>query len=193
MSISLTKGGNVSLTKEAPGLHRRDRRPRLGRPHHRRPGLRPRRQRDRLQRRRQGALADSTSSSSTTCTSPDGAIQHTGDNLTGEGEGDDEQIKVNLAGAAGRRRQDRLPGLDLRRRDPRADLRPGPQRLHPRGQPGRRRRDRPLRPVRGRLDRDRDGVRRAVPQRRGLEVPRGRPGLQLRAWPGIARDFGVPL
>lgn len=31
-------------------------------------------------------------------TSPDGAIVHTGDNLTGEGEGDDEQIKVNLAG-----------------------------------------------------------------------------------------------
>ncbi len=29
--------------------------------------------------------------------SPDGSIQHTGDNLTGEGEGDDEAIKVNLA------------------------------------------------------------------------------------------------
>jgi tellurium resistance protein TerD len=31
-------------------------------------------------------------------TSPDGTIEHTGDNLTGEGEGDDESIKVNLAG-----------------------------------------------------------------------------------------------
>jgi len=31
--------------------------------------------------------------------SPDGSIEHTGDNLTGEGGGDDEQIKVNLAGA----------------------------------------------------------------------------------------------
>lgn len=30
-------------------------------------------------------------------TSPDNAIQHTGDNLTGEGEGDDEQIKVAVA------------------------------------------------------------------------------------------------
>lgn len=30
-------------------------------------------------------------------TSPEGAIEHTGDNTTGEGEGDDEQIKVNLA------------------------------------------------------------------------------------------------
>ena len=31
---------------------------------------------------------------------PDGGIEHTGDNLTGEGEGDDEQIKVNV-GAIG--------------------------------------------------------------------------------------------
>jgi tellurium resistance protein TerD len=30
-------------------------------------------------------------------TSRDGSVQHTGDNLTGEGEGDDEMIKVNLA------------------------------------------------------------------------------------------------
>ena len=28
--------------------------------------------------------------------SPDGSVEHTGDNLTGEGEGDDEMIKVNL-------------------------------------------------------------------------------------------------
>ncbi len=30
--------------------------------------------------------------------SPDGAVEHQGDNLTGAGEGDDEQVKVNLAG-----------------------------------------------------------------------------------------------
>ncbi|WP_406149733.1 TerD family protein [Streptomyces sp. NBC_01012] len=29
-------------------------------------------------------------------TSPDGAVRHTGDNLTGEGEGDDEQILIDL-------------------------------------------------------------------------------------------------
>ncbi|MEU6181834.1 TerD family protein [Streptomyces coeruleorubidus] len=29
--------------------------------------------------------------------SPDGSVEHTGDNLTGEGEGDDESVKVNLA------------------------------------------------------------------------------------------------
>jgi tellurium resistance protein TerD len=30
-------------------------------------------------------------------TSPDGAVMHTGDNLTGAGDGDDEQIKVDLS------------------------------------------------------------------------------------------------
>ncbi len=34
-------------------------------------------------------------------TTPDSTVEHTGDNLTGEGEGDDEQIKVNLAGLPG--------------------------------------------------------------------------------------------
>ena len=29
-------------------------------------------------------------------TSPDGSVQHTGDNLTGEGEGDDESIRIDL-------------------------------------------------------------------------------------------------
>jgi tellurium resistance protein TerD len=29
-------------------------------------------------------------------TSPDGSVEHAGDNLTGEGDGDDETIKVNL-------------------------------------------------------------------------------------------------
>jgi tellurium resistance protein TerD len=33
--------------------------------------------------------------------SPDGAVEHQGDNLTGSGEGDDEQVKVNLAGLPG--------------------------------------------------------------------------------------------
>ena len=33
--------------------------------------------------------------------SKDGSIQHTGDNLTGEGEGDDEQIIVDLTAVPG--------------------------------------------------------------------------------------------
>ncbi|MEU8504761.1 TerD family protein [Streptomyces brevispora] len=31
-------------------------------------------------------------------TSPDGAVRHTGDNLTGDGDGDDEQILIDLDG-----------------------------------------------------------------------------------------------
>ncbi|MCF2437272.1 TerD family protein [Streptomyces thinghirensis] len=49
---------------------------------------------------------------------PDTTIVHTGDNRTGEGAGDDEAINVNLAGPPGRHREDRLPGVDLRRREP---------------------------------------------------------------------------
>ena len=92
-------------------------------------------------------------------TSPDGSVEHTGDNLTGEGEGDDEAIKVNLAGCRPRY-QDRFRGLDRRRRGTRAELRAGAERLHPGRQPGRRRRDRALRPVRGRLHRNGDGFRK---------------------------------
>ena len=120
MSVSLTKGGNVSLTKMAPGLTAVVRRPRLGRPHHDRRRLRPRRQRAPVRRSAARSSTTSTSSSSTTSSSPDGSVEHTGDNLTGEGEGDDEAIKVNLARVAADGRQDRLPGLDLRRRRPAA-------------------------------------------------------------------------
>ena len=97
MGVSLSKGGNVSLTKEAPGLT------------------------DVLVglgwdvRTTDGAdfdldasailLADTDKAISdkhfvffNNLKSPDGTVEHTGDNLTGEGEGDDEAIKVNLAG-----------------------------------------------------------------------------------------------
>jgi len=33
--------------------------------------------------------------------SPDGSVEHTGDNLTGEGEGDDESIKIDLTKVPG--------------------------------------------------------------------------------------------
>ena len=95
MGVSLTKGGNVSLTKEAPNLTA-------------------------------GAVGLGWDVRTTTGTdfdldasaiatgadkkvvsdqhfvffnnmkSPDGSIEHAGDNRTGEGEGDDEVIKVNL-------------------------------------------------------------------------------------------------
>jgi tellurium resistance protein TerD len=96
VSISLTKGSNVSLTKEAPGLSAVvvglgwDARTTDGSAFD------------------LDATAIACNASGTVYSpqhfiffnnlaTPDGAIQHTGDNLTGEGAGDDEQIKVNLA------------------------------------------------------------------------------------------------
>ena len=97
MTVNLTKGGNVSLTKSAPGLTAVV------------VGLG-------WDARTTDGKAFDLDASAIVCnadgkvlsdkhfiffnnlTSPDGTIEHTGDNLTGEGEGDDEMIKVNLAG-----------------------------------------------------------------------------------------------
>jgi tellurium resistance protein TerD len=96
MGVSLSKGGNVSLTKEAPGLTAVT------------VGL------GWDVRTTTGADFDLDASALLLDTSgkvvsdkhfvffnnlksPDGSVEHTGDNLTGEGEGDDESIKVNLA------------------------------------------------------------------------------------------------
>jgi len=95
MAVSLKKGGNVSLTKEAPGLSKVT----IGL------GWDPR-------------VTDGTDfdldASVFVCgedgkvisdkhfifynnaKSPDGSVEHTGDNRSGEGEGDDEQVKVDL-------------------------------------------------------------------------------------------------
>jgi tellurium resistance protein TerD len=96
MAVSLTKGSNVNLSKEVPGLKK-------------------------IQvglgwdaRSTDGAAFDLDASAflvkldgkvrsdSDFCfynnkTVADGAVQHTGDNLTGAGEGDDEMVKVDLA------------------------------------------------------------------------------------------------
>ena len=95
MGVSLTKGGNVSLTKAAPNLtsigvglgwdvrstagHGFDLDASalaLGETHK--------------------VLGDEYFVFFNNLKSPDGSIEHQGDNLTGEGEGDDEAIKVNL-------------------------------------------------------------------------------------------------
>jgi tellurium resistance protein TerD len=99
MGVSLTKGGNVSLTKAAPGLTAVT------------VGLG-------WDARTTDGQAFDLDASAIVCgadnrvlsdqhfvffnnlTSPDGTVTHSGDNLTGEGEGDDEQIEVNLAGMA---------------------------------------------------------------------------------------------
>jgi tellurium resistance protein TerD len=97
VGISLTKGGNVSLTKEAPGLTAVN----VGLGWDARTTTGADFDLD------ASALACGTDGKVVTdkhfiyfnnLTSPEGAIQHTGDNLTGQGEGDDEMIKVNLAG-----------------------------------------------------------------------------------------------
>ncbi len=95
MGVSLTKGGNVSLTKAAPGLKAVsiglgwDVRSTTGTdfdldasalgldPNHR-------------------IVADDYFVFFNNTSSPDGSIVHQGDNLTGEGEGDDEVINVDL-------------------------------------------------------------------------------------------------
>lgn len=96
MSVSLSKGGNVSLTKEAPGLTAIV------------VGL------GWEERTTSGAdfdldasalivgtsgkiLSDANFIFFNNLTSPDGSVEHMGDNLVGGGGGDDEQIKVNLA------------------------------------------------------------------------------------------------
>ena len=97
MAVSLTKGGNVSLTKEAPGLTAVlvglgwDARTTTGTDFDLDASA--------IMLKNDGkVLSDSHFIFFNNKTSPDGAVEHTGDNLTGEGEGDDESIKVNLAG-----------------------------------------------------------------------------------------------
>ena len=96
MGVSLSKGGNVSLSKEAPGLTAVT------------VGL------GWDARTTTGADFDLDASALmvkddgkvltaqhfvffNNLKSPEGAVEHTGDNLTGAGEGDDEAIKVSLA------------------------------------------------------------------------------------------------
>lgn len=96
MGVSLTKGGNVSLTKEAPGLTAVavglgwDIRTTTGQDFD-------------LDGSAIALGADKKVASDkhfvffNNLKSPEGAIEHTGDNTTGEGDGDDEVINVDLA------------------------------------------------------------------------------------------------
>ena len=96
MGVNLTKGGNVSLTKQAPGLTTVvvglgwDVRTTTGTD---------------FDLDASAIVASADGKALSDChfvyfgnlRTPDGSIEHTGDNLTGEGKGDDEQIKVSLA------------------------------------------------------------------------------------------------
>jgi tellurium resistance protein TerD len=96
MGVSLNKGGNVSLTKQAPNLTAVvvglgwDARTTSGAAFDLDASALMIGPGDRI-------LSDQHFVFFNNLTSPDGSVEHTGDNLTGEGEGDDESIKVDLA------------------------------------------------------------------------------------------------
>ena len=97
MGVSLAKGGNVSLTKEAPGLTNVlvglgwDVRTTTGADYDLDASA--------IMLNAAGkVISDQHFVFFNNLVSPDGTVEHTGDNLTGEGEGDDEQVKINLAG-----------------------------------------------------------------------------------------------
>ncbi|MCB5180910.1 TerD family protein [Streptomyces antimicrobicus] len=97
MGVSLSKGGNVSLTKAAPNLTAVI--VGLGWDARTTTGVDFDLDASALLTNDQGKVAtDGNFVFFNNLRSPDGSVEHTGDNLTGEGEGDDEQIKVNLAG-----------------------------------------------------------------------------------------------
>ena len=96
MGVSLTKGGNVSLTKEAPGLTNVV--VGLGWDVRSTTGTDFDLDASAIVLGADGkVVSDKHFIFFNNLTSPDGTVEHTGDNLTGEGEGDDEQVKVNLA------------------------------------------------------------------------------------------------
>ncbi|MEV6711377.1 TerD family protein [Lentzea sp. NPDC051208] len=97
MTVMLTKGGNVSLTKQAPGLTAVlvglgwDARSTSGSDFDLDASA--------LMCNASGkVMSDAHFIFFNNLKSPEGSVEHTGDNLTGEGDGDDESLKVDLAG-----------------------------------------------------------------------------------------------
>jgi tellurium resistance protein TerD len=96
MGVSLSKGGNVSLTKAAPNLTAVN--VGLGWDVRTTTGADFDLDASALVCGSGGkVLSDQHFVFFNNLKSPDGTVEHTGDNLTGEGEGDDEMIKVNVA------------------------------------------------------------------------------------------------
>ncbi|MGS3382067.1 tellurium resistance cAMP binding protein TerE [Citrobacter amalonaticus] len=99
MAVSLVKGGNVSLTKEAPSMNVAlvglgwDARSTDGQAFDLDASVF-------LVGENGKVLSDSHFVFYNNTTSPDGAVQHQGDNRTGEGDGDDEQVKIDLTKVA---------------------------------------------------------------------------------------------
>ena len=95
MAISLSKGGNVSLSKEDPNLRKVvvglgwDVRATAGADYDLDASVF-------LVDEHNKVRSDPDFIFYNNLRSVDGSVEHTGDNLTGEGEGDDEQVKVDL-------------------------------------------------------------------------------------------------
>ncbi|MBD0674350.1 TerD family protein [Kitasatospora sp. NPDC091335] len=95
MGVSLAKGGNVSLSKEAPGLSAVivglgwDVRTTTGADYDLDASAL-------LCNALGKVVSDQHFVFFNNLRSPDGSVEHSGDNLTGGGDGDDEQIKVDL-------------------------------------------------------------------------------------------------
>jgi len=97
MGVSLSKGGNVSLSKEAPGL--KDVIVGLGWDPRATDGAEFDLDASVFLVKDDGKVrTDQDFIFYNNLKSADGSIEHTGDNRTGEGDGDDEAVKVNLAG-----------------------------------------------------------------------------------------------
>ncbi len=100
MGVSLSKGGNVSLTKAAPGLTGVvvglgwDVRTTTGADFDLDASAI-------LAGVNGKVVSDSHFVFFNNLQSPDGSVEHLGDNLTGEGEGDDEQVRVDLSTVPG--------------------------------------------------------------------------------------------
>ncbi|MGP4003031.1 TerD family protein [Streptomyces sp. 8N706] len=95
MGVSLSKGGNVSLSKEAPGLSAVT--VGLGWDVRTTTGTDFDLDASALLINSGGKVpSDQHFVFFNNLKSPEGSVEHTGDNLTGAGEGDDEQIKVDL-------------------------------------------------------------------------------------------------
>ncbi|MGW1988993.1 TerD family protein [Embleya sp. NPDC001921] len=100
MGVSLAKGGNVSLSKAAPGLTAVA--VGLGWDARSTTGADFDLDASALLLGNDGrVLSDLHFVFYNNLTSPDGSVQHTGDNLTGEGDGDDETVNVDLASVPG--------------------------------------------------------------------------------------------
>ncbi|MDQ6839323.1 MAG: TerD family protein [Actinomycetota bacterium] len=99
MSVSLAKGGNVSLTKSAPGLTAVT--VGLGWDPRTTTGADFDLDASAIVAGSEGkALSDQHFVFFNNLATPDGSIRHLGDNLTGGGDGDDEQVNVDLVGMA---------------------------------------------------------------------------------------------